>query len=95
MNLRTHAYAGNPLRSKTPKSTDSFSPSSAFKSLKSLIPSIPNHPTPSPDFKVLPFSKGRPLVFSSGGGDDASYASLASGMDHLIRLQGSASDSRD
>ncbi|WZY75212.1 hypothetical protein YC2023_021596 [Brassica napus] len=69
MNLRTHAYAGNPLRSKTPKSTDSFSPSSAFKSLKSLIPSIPNHPTPSPDFKVLPFSKGRPLVFSSGGGD--------------------------
>nr|VDD20011.1 unnamed protein product [Brassica oleracea] len=48
MNLRTHAFAGNPLRSKTPKSTDSFSPSSAFKSLKSLIPSIPNHPTPSP-----------------------------------------------
>ncbi|KAJ4910796.1 hypothetical protein Rs2_05417 [Raphanus sativus] len=69
MNLRTHAYAGNPLRSKTPKSTDSFSPSSAFESLKTLIPSIPNHPTPSPDFKVLPFSKGRPLVFSSGGGD--------------------------
>ncbi|KAJ0261238.1 Nudix hydrolase 19 [Hirschfeldia incana] len=69
---RTHAYAGNPLKSKTPKSTDSFSPSSAFESLKSLIPQIPNHPTPSPDFKVLPFSKGRPLVFSSVGGDDAS-----------------------
>lgn len=74
MNLRTHAFAGNPLRSKTPKSTDSFSPSSAFKSLKALIPSIPNHPAPSPDFKVLPFSKGRPLVFSSGG--DASATPL-------------------
>ncbi|XP_013730881.2 nudix hydrolase 19, chloroplastic-like [Brassica napus] len=68
-NLRTHAYAGNPLKSKTPKSTDTFSPSSAFESLKALIPQIPNHPAPSPDFKVLPFSKGRPLVFSSGGGD--------------------------
>ncbi|KAG5403452.1 hypothetical protein IGI04_009571 [Brassica rapa subsp. trilocularis] len=68
-NLRTHAYAGNPLKSKTPKSTDTFSPSSAFESLKALIPLIPNHPAPSPDFKVLPFSKGRPLVFSSGGGD--------------------------
>uniref|UniRef100_M4CQP6 NAD(+) diphosphatase n=1 Tax=Brassica campestris TaxID=3711 RepID=M4CQP6_BRACM len=68
-NLRTHAYAGNPLKSKTPKSTDTFSPSSAFESLKVLIPLIPNHPAPSPDFKVLPFSKGRPLVFSSGGGD--------------------------
>ncbi|CAH2072315.1 unnamed protein product [Thlaspi arvense] len=67
MNLRTHAYAGNPLRSRTPKSTDPFSPSSAFESLKALIPVIPNHPTPSPDFKVLPFSKGRPLVFSNGG----------------------------
>ncbi|KFK26252.1 hypothetical protein AALP_AA8G223000 [Arabis alpina] len=67
MNLRTHAFAGNPLRSKTPKSTDLFSPTSAFESLKTLIPLIPNHPTPSPDFKVLPFSKGRPLVFSSGG----------------------------
>ncbi|VVB17041.1 unnamed protein product [Arabis nemorensis] len=67
MNLRTHAFAGNPLRSKTPKSTDLFSHSSAFESLKNLIPLIPNHPTPSPDFKVLPFSKGRPLVFSSGG----------------------------
>ncbi|ESQ42026.1 hypothetical protein EUTSA_v10013566mg [Eutrema salsugineum] len=67
MNLRTHAYAGNPLRSRTPKSTDPFSPSSAFESLKTLVPEIPNHPKPSPDFKVLPFSKGRPLVFSSGG----------------------------
>ncbi|KAJ4908099.1 hypothetical protein Rs2_11757 [Raphanus sativus] len=69
----THAYAGNPLKSKTPKSTDSFSPSSAFDSLKSLIPQIPNHHTatpPSPDFRVLPFSKGRPLVFSTGSGGD-------------------------
>ncbi|CAH8271691.1 unnamed protein product [Arabidopsis lyrata] len=67
MNLKTHAFAGNPLKSKTPKSTDPFSPTSAFESLKTLIPVIPNHSTPSPDFKVLPFSKGRPLVFSSGG----------------------------
>ncbi|CAH8370490.1 unnamed protein product [Eruca vesicaria subsp. sativa] len=72
MNLRrTHAYAGNPLKSKTPKSTDTLSPSSALKSLKALIPLIPNHTTPSPDFKVLPFSKGRPLVFSNGGGDSS------------------------
>uniref|UniRef100_A0A1J3K5I8 NAD(+) diphosphatase n=1 Tax=Noccaea caerulescens TaxID=107243 RepID=A0A1J3K5I8_NOCCA len=67
MNLRTHAYAGNPLKSRTPKSTDPFSPASAFECLKALIPVIPNHPTPSPDFKVIPFSKGRPLVFSNGG----------------------------
>ncbi|KAF3510370.1 hypothetical protein F2Q69_00000843 [Brassica cretica] len=78
-NLRTHAYAGNPLKSKTPKSTDTFSPSSAFESLKALIPQIPNHPTLSPDFKVLPFSKGRPLVFSSVGGD----ASTTSPIWHL------------
>ncbi|CAH8390101.1 unnamed protein product [Eruca vesicaria subsp. sativa] len=75
MNLKTHAYANNPLRSKTPKSTSSFSPSSAFKSLKTLIPLIPNHQTPSPDFKILPFSKGRPLVFSTNQ-DDASTTPL-------------------
>ncbi|XP_010535873.1 PREDICTED: nudix hydrolase 19, chloroplastic-like [Tarenaya hassleriana] len=67
MNLQSHAFAGNPLRSRTPKPADPFSPTSAFESLKSQIAEIPNRSPPSPDFKVLPFRKGRPLVFSSGG----------------------------
>lgn len=67
LNLQSHAFAGNPLRSRTPKPTDPFSPTSAFESLKTLISEIPNRTPPSPDFKVLPFRKGRPLVLSSGG----------------------------
>ncbi|XP_007013373.2 PREDICTED: nudix hydrolase 19, chloroplastic [Theobroma cacao] len=72
MSLNSHAFAGNPLRSKTPKTHDPFSPSSAFESLKTrLLQNPENHPPPeSPLFKVLPFRKGRPLASSSVTGDD-------------------------
>ncbi|XVE98298.1 hypothetical protein REPUB_Repub03eG0093500 [Reevesia pubescens] len=68
INLNSHAFAGNPLRSKTPKLHDPLSPSSAFESLKSHLLQSPeeSHPPPkSPFFKVLPFRKGRPLASSS------------------------------
>ncbi|XP_022749717.1 nudix hydrolase 19, chloroplastic-like [Durio zibethinus] len=74
INLNAHAFAGNPLRAKTPKPHDPLSPSSAFESLKAHFlqnPENHNHPPPkSPLFKVLPFRKGRPLVSSFVNGDD-------------------------
>ncbi|XP_022730621.1 nudix hydrolase 19, chloroplastic-like [Durio zibethinus] len=72
INLNSHAFAGNPIRSKTPKPHDPLSPSSAFESLKThLLQNPENHPSPrSPLFKVLPFRKGRPLASSSVIGDD-------------------------
>ncbi|XP_057967190.1 nudix hydrolase 19, chloroplastic [Malania oleifera] len=70
VNLQTHAFAGNPLRSKTPKSEDPFSPNSAVKTLKTLLLED-THVLSSPNFKVLPFRKGRPLATSSGGGDSS------------------------
>ncbi|OMP09148.1 hypothetical protein COLO4_05761 [Corchorus olitorius] len=73
ISLNSHAFAGNPIRSKTPKTQDPLSPSSAFESLKiHLLQSPEIHPPPtSPLFKVLPFRKGRPLASSSDlpGGD--------------------------
>ncbi|XVE54387.1 hypothetical protein DITRI_Ditri03aG0076800 [Diplodiscus trichospermus] len=74
INLSSHAFAGNPIRSKTPKPDDPLSPSSAFESLKAhLLQNPENHPSPkSPLFKVLPFRKGRPLASSSVTGDNAS-----------------------
>ncbi|XVF49290.1 hypothetical protein PTKIN_Ptkin03bG0256400 [Pterospermum kingtungense] len=71
INLNSHAFAGNPLRSKTPKPHDALSPSSAFESLKThLLLNPESHPPPpSPAFKVLPFRKGRPLASSSDSGD--------------------------
>ncbi|XVE54385.1 hypothetical protein DITRI_Ditri03aG0076600 [Diplodiscus trichospermus] len=71
-NLASHAFAGNPLRSKTPKSHDPLSPSSAFESLKTHILQNPENlpPPKSPHFSVLLFRKGRPLASSSVTGDD-------------------------
>ncbi|KAI3694810.1 hypothetical protein L1987_77791 [Smallanthus sonchifolius] len=67
INLKSPVFAGNPIRSKTPKSTDPFSPTSAFQTLKLLLSGQPHVREPSsPKFKVLPFRKGRPLAGSTG-----------------------------
>ncbi|KAF5749656.1 nudix hydrolase 19 chloroplastic [Tripterygium wilfordii] len=67
ISLHTHAFAGNPIRSKTPKPTDPFSPTSALEILKTRLLDTNHQQTFSPpDFKVLPFRKGRPLASSSG-----------------------------
>ncbi|KAL6984873.1 Nucleoside diphosphate-linked moiety X motif 19, mitochondrial [Sarracenia purpurea var. burkii] len=63
--MKSHAFAGNPIKSKTPKPSDPFSPNSALQTLKTLLLAHPNEPS-SPNFKVLPFRKGRPLAGSSG-----------------------------
>ncbi|KAL5768976.1 hypothetical protein ACOSP7_015527 [Xanthoceras sorbifolium] len=69
INLQSHAFAGNPIRSNTPKSADPFSPTSAFESLKiRLLDNTHHHQQPSssfPEFKVLPFRKGKPLACST------------------------------
>ncbi|GFP94810.1 nudix hydrolase 19 chloroplastic [Phtheirospermum japonicum] len=61
MSLHSHAFAGNPIRSRTPKPNEPFSSQSALQTLKSLLLSQTNEPI-SPEFKVLPFRKGRPLA---------------------------------
>ncbi|KAJ8480200.1 hypothetical protein OPV22_023927 [Ensete ventricosum] len=62
INLRSHAFAGNPLRSSHPKSEGSSSPSSALDALKSLLSGSADG---SSEFaRVLPFKKGRPLARS-------------------------------
>ncbi|KAF8400680.1 hypothetical protein HHK36_013980 [Tetracentron sinense] len=69
-NFHSHAFAGNPLRSKTPKPEDPTSPNSALETLKTLL--LDNiHEGSSPNFKVLPFRKGRPLACSSRSTDDS------------------------
>ncbi|KAL1822584.1 hypothetical protein ACET3Z_009362 [Daucus carota] len=64
--LSSHVFAGNPIISKTPKLTDSVSFSSAFQTLKAYFSSDHGTQDSCPNFKVLPFRKGRPLVGSSG-----------------------------
>ncbi|KAM0026287.1 putative NAD(+) diphosphatase [Helianthus debilis subsp. tardiflorus] len=67
INLKSPVYVGNPIRSKTPKSTDPCSPTSALQTLKILLSGQPHIQEPSsPNFKVLPFKKGRPLAGSTG-----------------------------
>ncbi|KAK1434697.1 hypothetical protein QVD17_00446 [Tagetes erecta] len=67
ISLKSQVFAGNPIRSKTSKSTDPFSPTSAFQTLKVLLSGQPNFQEPSfPKFKVLLFRKGRPLAGSTG-----------------------------
>ncbi|XP_075517655.1 nudix hydrolase 19, chloroplastic [Primulina tabacum] len=61
MSLYSHAFAGNPIRTRTPKQTEPFSPQSALQTLKTILSSQSHEPI-SPDFKVLPFRKGRPLA---------------------------------
>ncbi|KAJ4708306.1 Nudix hydrolase 19 chloroplastic [Melia azedarach] len=72
INLQSHAFAGNPIRSKTPNSNDPFSPTSSLESLKTRLLDNTHrqqqqHSSSSPDFKVLPFRKGRPLASSCPG----------------------------
>ncbi|XP_022143090.1 nudix hydrolase 19, chloroplastic [Momordica charantia] len=70
INLQSHAFAGNPIKLKTPKSEDPFSPSSALESLNSQL--LDNTRLGSSiNFKVLPFRKGRPLATSSAAPTDA------------------------
>ncbi|OWM65969.1 hypothetical protein CDL15_Pgr015394 [Punica granatum] len=72
LNLNSHAFAGNPIRAKTPKSTDPFSPASALDTLKTQLLEAAAHSSSTlPNFKVLPFRKGRPLASSSDSGNDA------------------------
>ncbi|KAK9071930.1 hypothetical protein SSX86_008361 [Deinandra increscens subsp. villosa] len=67
INLKSPVFAGNPIRSKTPKSTDPFSPTPAFETLKILISGQTHIQEPSSiSFKILPFRKGRPLAGSTG-----------------------------
>ncbi|GFS40944.1 nudix hydrolase homolog 19 [Actinidia rufa] len=66
INMAFHAFAGNSIKSKTPKSSDPFSPNSALQTLKSLTLGQTQDPS-SPNFRVLPFRKGRPLAGSTGG----------------------------
>ncbi|KAI3891998.1 hypothetical protein MKW92_013926 [Papaver armeniacum] len=64
---QSHAFAGNPLRSKTPKPGDPTSPNSSLLNLKTLI--LDNDSVFSKNFKFLPFRKGRPLASSSSNSD--------------------------
>ncbi|XP_020208306.1 nudix hydrolase 19, chloroplastic isoform X2 [Cajanus cajan] len=66
VNLRNHAFAGNPLRSRTPSRVDPFSPAAAHETLKARILDTASGSSPCVNFKVLPFRNGRPLAASSG-----------------------------
>ncbi|KAF3453667.1 hypothetical protein FNV43_RR04108 [Rhamnella rubrinervis] len=68
--LQSHAFAGNPLRSKTPKPGDPFSPTQALEALKTQLLGTTLSPS-SPNFKVLPFRKGRPLASAGVEGSDS------------------------
>ncbi|KZV27460.1 hypothetical protein F511_02569 [Dorcoceras hygrometricum] len=70
MSLYSHAFAGNPIRTRTPKQEDPLSPQSALQTLKTLLSSQSHQPV-SPAFKVLPFRKGRPL---SGSGSENGHS---------------------
>ncbi|KAK9947607.1 hypothetical protein M0R45_003223 [Rubus argutus] len=71
INFQPHAFAGNPLRSKTPKPSDPFSPTQAYETLKTQLLDNPHLLSSSPSFKVLPFRKGRPLASTSVGIGDS------------------------
>uniref|UniRef100_A0A2C9VN39 NAD(+) diphosphatase n=1 Tax=Manihot esculenta TaxID=3983 RepID=A0A2C9VN39_MANES len=68
INLQSHAFAGNPLRSKTLKPTDPLSPTSALETLKTQLLDD-THQLSSINFRVLPFRKGKPLASSISGVD--------------------------
>jgi len=61
MSLRTHAFAGNPLRSRTPNRVDPLSPAAAHETLKARIAEGAGESV-SVNLKVLPFRNGRPLA---------------------------------
>ena len=90
INLKSHAFARNPLRSKTPKAEDPLAPIPALETLKTqLLDSTTEHHVSPPTFKVLPFRKGRPLASSNGGVGDLvpnwnlGWISLADCKDYL------------
>ncbi|XP_055830022.1 nudix hydrolase 19, chloroplastic [Solanum dulcamara] len=70
--FRSHAFAGNPIKLRTPKPTDPFSPASALKTLKDLLLGNTHEPH-SPNFKILPFRKGRPLAGSVRGSNEPNW----------------------
>ncbi|KAG6534492.1 hypothetical protein ZIOFF_008395 [Zingiber officinale] len=63
INLKSHAFASNPLRSSHPNSDPSSSPTSALDALKSFLSGGDNES--SAVARVLPFRKGRALARSS------------------------------
>lgn len=70
MTFHSHAFSGNPIKLRTPKPTDPFSSSSALQTLKNIVSGRTDLNLPlSPNFKILPFRKGRPLAGSSGRPD--------------------------
>ncbi|KAI4380672.1 hypothetical protein MLD38_006837 [Melastoma candidum] len=99
ISLSSHAFAGNPIRFRTPKPTSQFSPNPTLESLKSRILSgVPGDSLTqfaSPDFKVLPFRKGRPLATS--GEDEAAgprWRLRWMGLDECWRFLGELSEDR-
>ncbi|KAJ8563526.1 hypothetical protein K7X08_031978 [Anisodus acutangulus] len=70
--FKSHAFAGNPIKLRTPKPTDPFSPTSALKTLKTLLLGHTQEPH-SPNFKILPFRKGRPLAGSVKDSNDPNW----------------------
>ncbi|EPS60779.1 hypothetical protein M569_14021, partial [Genlisea aurea] len=66
MSLYSHAFSGNPLRSGPHKTPESVTPESAFLKLKTLF-SADRHESHIPNFKVLPFRKGKPLAGAVSG----------------------------
>ncbi|KAK4777980.1 hypothetical protein SAY87_018167 [Trapa incisa] len=87
LNLSSHAFAGNSIKAKTPKSTDPFGPNLAFDTLKTRILEAANGSPASPNFKVLPFRKGRPLAGTWDGGEDSSGSNWSMGWVNLVECR--------
>ncbi|KAL5729524.1 NAD(+) diphosphatase [Ranunculus cassubicifolius] len=63
-NFKIHAFAGHPMRSKLIKPTQIYSTNSALQILKTQLLNTSPDPSFSPNFKILPFQKGKPLASS-------------------------------
>ncbi|GKB50903.1 hypothetical protein Tco_0901656, partial [Tanacetum coccineum] len=66
INLKSPVFAGNPIKSKTPKPNDPFSHTQAFETLKNSISNKTHDQDSSLTIKILPLSKGKPLAGSTG-----------------------------
>ncbi|KAF6164568.1 hypothetical protein GIB67_025394, partial [Kingdonia uniflora] len=64
INSQIHAFAGNPIKSKTLKPADPYSSLSSLETLKNQLSDPINAGFLSPGLKVLPFKKGKPLACS-------------------------------
>ncbi|EXC11898.1 hypothetical protein L484_005359 [Morus notabilis] len=64
INLQSHAFTGNPLHSKTPKSGHPFSPSQALEAVKTCLLDS-SHVEASTDFKELLAKSGVEMVGDS------------------------------